>query len=178
VRDLPEYLQPGDLLAFNDTRVIPARLFGQKESGGRGGNLIERAADNGACAQIGAQQAAQAGHPHRARRRRQAEVLGRDGELLRCADVAVRWRTGWRMPAGCRCCRTSTAIRAPATSSVTRPCSRASRGGRTHRRPAFRRRPAGGLHAKGIETGHVTLHVGAGTSAPMRVDDIGRAPHA
>ena len=29
VRELPEYLQPGDLLVFNDTRVIPARLFGQ-----------------------------------------------------------------------------------------------------------------------------------------------------
>ena len=35
VRDLPEFLQPGDLLVFNDTRVIPARLFGQKDSGGR-----------------------------------------------------------------------------------------------------------------------------------------------
>ncbi|RXE16407.1 tRNA preQ1(34) S-adenosylmethionine ribosyltransferase-isomerase QueA, partial [Xanthomonas perforans] len=42
VRDLPELLQPGDLLIFNDTRVIPARLFGQKASGGRGEILIER----------------------------------------------------------------------------------------------------------------------------------------
>src|SRR5690606_39385930 len=42
VRDLPELLQPGDLLVFNDTRVIPARLFGQKESGGRDEILIER----------------------------------------------------------------------------------------------------------------------------------------
>ncbi|HMM24398.1 MAG TPA: S-adenosylmethionine:tRNA ribosyltransferase-isomerase, partial [Pseudoxanthomonas mexicana] len=42
VRDLPEWLQPGDLLVFNDTRVIPARLFGQKESGGRVEILIER----------------------------------------------------------------------------------------------------------------------------------------
>ena len=33
VRDLPEWLAPGDLLVFNDTRVIPARLFGQKDSG-------------------------------------------------------------------------------------------------------------------------------------------------
>ena len=35
VRDLPALLQPGDLLVFNDTRVIPARLFGNKATGGR-----------------------------------------------------------------------------------------------------------------------------------------------
>uniref|UniRef100_UPI00289F17BE S-adenosylmethionine:tRNA ribosyltransferase-isomerase n=1 Tax=Stenotrophomonas sp. TaxID=69392 RepID=UPI00289F17BE len=35
VRDLPDLLRAGDLLVFNDTRVIPARLFGQKASGGR-----------------------------------------------------------------------------------------------------------------------------------------------
>ena len=35
IADLPELLQPGDLLVVNDTRVIPARLFGSKESGGR-----------------------------------------------------------------------------------------------------------------------------------------------
>ena len=33
--NLPEYLRPGDLLVLNDTRVIPARLFGQKQTGGR-----------------------------------------------------------------------------------------------------------------------------------------------
>ena len=41
VRDLPEFLQSGDLLIFNDTRVIPARLYGQKESGGRVEILLE-----------------------------------------------------------------------------------------------------------------------------------------
>src|SRR5438093_10137755 len=40
--DLPELLQSGDLLIFNDTRVIPARLFGSKETGGRIEALIER----------------------------------------------------------------------------------------------------------------------------------------
>jgi S-adenosylmethionine:tRNA ribosyltransferase-isomerase len=41
-RDLPALLQSGDLLVFNDTRVIPARLFGRKESGGRVELLLER----------------------------------------------------------------------------------------------------------------------------------------
>ena len=40
--DLPTLLTPDDLLVFNDTRVIPARLFGQKESGGKVEVLFER----------------------------------------------------------------------------------------------------------------------------------------
>ena len=40
--DLPTFLRPGDLLVFNDTRVIPARLFGEKESGGRIEVMLER----------------------------------------------------------------------------------------------------------------------------------------
>src|SRR3979490_3235917 len=42
-RDLPSLLRPADLLVFNDTRVIPARVFGLKESGGRGASLLPRA---------------------------------------------------------------------------------------------------------------------------------------
>ncbi|MDS4069895.1 MAG: S-adenosylmethionine:tRNA ribosyltransferase-isomerase, partial [Candidatus Competibacter sp.] len=44
-RDLPELLFPGDLLVFNDTRVIPARLHGRKASGGRIELLVERLLD-------------------------------------------------------------------------------------------------------------------------------------
>ena len=40
--DLPDLLQPGDLLVFNDTKVVKARLFGQKASGGKLELLIER----------------------------------------------------------------------------------------------------------------------------------------
>src|SRR6202171_6415186 len=42
-RDLPSLLRPADLLVFNDTRVIPARVFGLKESGGAVEILLERA---------------------------------------------------------------------------------------------------------------------------------------
>jgi S-adenosylmethionine:tRNA ribosyltransferase-isomerase len=42
MRDLPQLIEPGDLLVFNDTRVIPARLFALKESGGRVELLLER----------------------------------------------------------------------------------------------------------------------------------------
>src|SRR5688572_31010535 len=45
MRDLPELMSPGDLLVFNDTRVIPARLFALKESGGKVELLLERPLD-------------------------------------------------------------------------------------------------------------------------------------
>ena len=41
-KDLPELLQPGDLLVFNDTKVVKARLFGEKPSGGKLELLVER----------------------------------------------------------------------------------------------------------------------------------------
>src|SRR3990167_4991988 len=43
--DLPALLRPGDLLVLNDTRVIPARLFGRKDSGGQVELLVERLLD-------------------------------------------------------------------------------------------------------------------------------------
>src|ERR1700743_1025229 len=41
-RDLPSLLEPGDLLVFNDTKVVPARLYGRKETGGAVEFLVER----------------------------------------------------------------------------------------------------------------------------------------
>ncbi|WP_313161142.1 S-adenosylmethionine:tRNA ribosyltransferase-isomerase, partial [Stenotrophomonas sp.] len=62
VRDLPDLLRAGDLLVFNDTRVIPARLFGQKASGGRVEILIERLLGaQQARAQVGASKSPKAG---------------------------------------------------------------------------------------------------------------------
>ncbi|MFA4516944.1 S-adenosylmethionine:tRNA ribosyltransferase-isomerase, partial [Xanthomonas perforans] len=77
VRDLPELLQPGDLLIFNDTRVIPARLFGQKASGGRVEILIERLlGEREARVQIGASKSPKAGSVIALDAGGQAEVLG------------------------------------------------------------------------------------------------------
>ena len=45
-KDLPGLLQPGDLLVFNDTQVVPARLFGEKPSGGQLELLVERVLPN------------------------------------------------------------------------------------------------------------------------------------
>jgi S-adenosylmethionine:tRNA ribosyltransferase-isomerase len=52
-RNLPEYLRPGDLLVFNDSRVIPARLHIQRASGGRGELLLLRRDDDGVWSALG-----------------------------------------------------------------------------------------------------------------------------
>lgn len=44
--DLIDHIQPGDLMVFNNTKVIPARLFGEKETGGKVEVLVERILDS------------------------------------------------------------------------------------------------------------------------------------
>ena len=62
VRDLPELLREGDLLVFNDTRVIQARAFGRKQSGGKVEILVERLLPgNEARVQLGASKPSRAG---------------------------------------------------------------------------------------------------------------------
>jgi S-adenosylmethionine:tRNA-ribosyltransferase-isomerase (queuine synthetase) len=77
----------GDLLVFNDTRVIRARLFGHKESGGQIEVLIERIVDaRHAVAQIRASKVAEAGQPDPSRRRHPAQrtrTQRRTGRVLR-----------------------------------------------------------------------------------------------
>lgn len=176
VRDFPQFLREGDLLVFNDTRVIPARLFGQKESGGRVEILIERLLpDNRARAQIGASKSPKPGSRIALDAGGEAEVLGRDGEFYQLHFHVDGALESWLLKAG----------RLPLPPYI-------------HRDPGiddderyqtvFARElgavaaPTAGLHfddallatlrAQGVEFGHVTLHVGAGTFQPVRVDDV------
>lgn len=176
VRDLPEWLQPGDLLVFNDTRVIPARLFGQKESGGRVEILIERLlSDNAARAQVGASKSPKPGGRIRLDGGGEAEVIGRDGEFYRLRFHVPGALESWLQKAG-RLPLPPYIQRAPGQDDDERY------------QTVFARElgavaaPTAGLHFddallatlrdRGVEFGHVTLHVGAGTFQPMRVDDI------
>src|SRR5262245_56720388 len=89
--DLPRLLSPGDLLVFNDTKVIKARLFGKKETGGRIEVLIERLLPGGAAlAQVHAGRAAKRGSALELESGLRLSVLGRDGEFsrLRCPEGA------------------------------------------------------------------------------------------
>lgn len=176
VRDLPEWLAPGDLLVFNDTRVIPARLFGQKESGGRVEILIERLlSGNMARAQIGASKSPKPGGRIRLDGGGEAEVIGREGEFYQLRFEVSDSLESWLLKAG----------RLPLPPYIRREPGRDDD---ERYQTVFARElgavaaPTAGLHfddpllaklrESGVEFGHVTLHVGAGTFQPVRVDDI------
>ena len=177
VRDLPGLLREGDLLVFNDTRVIPARLFGHKAgSGGRVEILIERLLPgNEARAQVGASKPLKTGGRIELDAGGEAEVLGRDGEFYHLRFAVEGALESWLLHAG----------RLPLP-----PYIRREPGADDDERyqTVFARQvgavaaPTAGLHfddallqalrERGVQFGHVTLHVGAGTFQPVRVDDI------
>ena len=176
IRDLPDLLQPGDLLVFNDTRVIPARLFGQKASGGRVEILIERLLPgNEALAQIGASKSPRPDSRIALDAGGEAEVLGRDGEFYHLRFHVPESLEAWLLHAG----------RLPLPPYIHRE---AGADDAERYQTVFAREvgavaaPTAGLHfddalldalrARGIGFGHVTLHVGAGTFQPVRVDDL------
>lgn len=176
MRELPELLQAGDLLVFNDTRVIPARVFGNKTSGGRVEILIERLLPgNEARAQLGVSKSPKAGARIVLDAGGHAEVLGRDGEFYRLRFDVGEALESWLLHAG-RLPLPPYIHREPGADDIERY------------QTVFAREvgavaaPTAGLHfddalldalrARGIEFGHVTLHVGAGTFQPVRVDDL------
>lgn len=176
VRDLPGLLRAGDLLVFNDTRVIPARLFGQKESGGRVEILIERLLpDSAARAQIGASKSPKPGSRIALDAGGEAEVLGRDGEFYQLRFHVPDALENWLLHAG-RLPLPPYIQRAPGADDDERY------------QTVFAKElgavaaPTAGLHfddallqrlrEAGVEFGHVTLHVGAGTFQPVRVENI------
>ncbi len=175
--EFPDLLAAEDLLVFNDTRVIPARLFGYKDSGGRVEVLVERLLDaQRVLAHVRASKTPRPGSTLRlAEPRLPVEVLGRVGELfeLRFAgDVPVLElldRYG----------------HVPLPPYIERPDQQADRDDYQTlyaRHPGAVAAPTAGLHfdaallerlhSRGIETAFVTLHVGAGTFQPVRVERL------
>ncbi len=176
VRDLPGLLEPGDLLVFNDTRVIAARLHGQKSSGGQVEILIERLLpDNEARVQIGASKSPRAGSRIALEAGGEAEVLGRDGEFYRLRFHVGQPLDTWLERAG-RLPLPPYLRRQPGEEDLARYQTVFAR------EPGAVAAPTAGLHfdellldalrARGVEFGHITLHVGAGTFQPVRADDL------
>ena len=177
IRDLPMLLQPGDLLVFNDTRVIPARLFGRKQgSGGRAEVLVERLLPgNEARVQLGVSKAMKPGGRIEFDAGGQAEVLGREGEFYRLRFEVEGELAEWLQHAG-QLPLPPYIHRAPEADDQERYQTVFARA------PGAVAAPTAGLHfdeallqalrERGVETGRVTLHVGAGTFQPVRVDDL------
>jgi len=175
-RDLPPLLRQGDLLVFNDTRVIPARLHGEKVSGGKVEVLVERLLEERRLlAHIRASKAPKAGGRLRLAAAIDAEVLGRDGDLFELRmlgdePVAALLERHGHMPLPPYITRADAAadreryqtVYARAPGAVAAPTAGLH----------FDEAMLGDLRAQGIESAFVTLHVGAGTFQPLRVDDL------
>ena len=173
-QDLPAYLRPGDLLVFNDTRVIPARLHGVKDSGGRAEVLIERLLGPArALAQVRASK-----RPRPGREIRVGDgalrVIGRQGELYELelieGDLPSFLEQHGHVPLPPYIERSDEAADRERYQTVYAA------------RPGAVAAPTAGLHfdqpmldrlvGQGVRLGRVTLHVGAGTFQPVRADRI------
>lgn len=174
--DLVALLNPGDLLVFNDTRVLPARLFGHKESGGAVEILIERVTGtHEARAQLGVSKKPKAGGRIILSDGTPVMVLGRDGEffLLRFETdeplEKLLLRVG-RMPlppyierdADVADIERYQTVYARETGAVAAPTA-----GLHFDEPLL-----AALTERGVDFGYVTLHVGAGTFQPMRAERV------
>ncbi|MGQ9427105.1 tRNA preQ1(34) S-adenosylmethionine ribosyltransferase-isomerase QueA [Gilvimarinus sp. F26214L] len=174
--DLLSKLEAGDLMVFNDTRVIPARLFARKASGGKVEILVERIIDEQrALAHVRASRAPRAGSELVLEDDSVLEVLGRQGDLFELQLPGTRrlldvLETLGQIPLPPYIERSATEEDAERYQTVY------------SRKQGAVAAPTAGLHFdgalmaqladKGVNTAFVTLHVGAGTFQPVRVDDI------
>jgi S-adenosylmethionine:tRNA ribosyltransferase-isomerase len=176
-RDLPALLQPGDLLVFNDTRVIRARLHGQKDTGGQVEALVERVLPPlDVLAHLRASKSPKPGTTVRFAEAFDAEVLGRagpDGSLFRLrfpADPLALLEAHGRVPLPPYITHADSADDAQRYQTVfaARPGAVAAPTAALH----FDQGVLDALHARGVGTAGVTLHVGAGTFQPVRGESL------
>ncbi|MGN0909631.1 MAG: tRNA preQ1(34) S-adenosylmethionine ribosyltransferase-isomerase QueA [Succinivibrio sp.] len=177
--DLKEFLRPGDLLVFNDTKVIPARMYARKETGGAVEILTERVLSKDcALVHMKASKACREGavlevegSPVR------LEVEGREGELFKVrtsdgSSILDLMYSAGHIPLPPYIDREDTALDRDRYQTVY------------SRVPGAVAAPTAGLHfdkaqleelkAMGVGEAFCTLHVGAGTFQPVREDDISR----
>ncbi|MBW8457262.1 MAG: tRNA preQ1(34) S-adenosylmethionine ribosyltransferase-isomerase QueA [Thiobacillus sp.] len=172
--ELPTLLHPGDLLVMNDTRVIKARLFGGKDSGGKVELLVERVLnESDALAFIRASHAPKPGSRIHLSEDITIDVLARQDDLtlLRFPRpvLEVLERLG-QLPLPPYIEHTPTADDEARYQTVyaNEPGAVAAPTAGLHFDDAM----LGALRKQGIRTARVTLHVGAGTFQPVRVDRI------
>ncbi|MDN3919309.1 tRNA preQ1(34) S-adenosylmethionine ribosyltransferase-isomerase QueA [Roseateles violae] len=177
-RELPALLNPGDLLVFNNTKVIKARLYGAKASGGAVEALVERviAGTNEVHAHLRASKSPKPGSVVRFNEAFDAEVLGRcgpDGGMFHLrfdADPFALLEQHGHVPLPPYIEHGDTAddVRRYQTVFAKEPGAVAAPTAALHFDEALLAR----LAERGVDTAHVTLHVGAGTFQPVRVEQL------
>ena len=174
--DLPDLVAPGDLLVFNDTKVLRSRLRGRRETGGRVELLLERiVAPNEAWMQLAASHPPKPGGRVLLPGDVTATVLSREGRLFRlrfALDVPldVYLERHGEVPLPPYITRDAVAADAERYQTVYA------------RHPGAVAAPTAGLHfddallerlrARGVVFAYVTLHVGAGTFQPVETEDL------
>lgn len=174
--EILDCLLPNDLVVFNDTKVIPARLFGKKESGGKVELLVERVVDaHNVLAHLRASKAPKAGTRLQLEQGIEAEVTGRADALFKVRfdgsrDVIELLEQSGHLPLPPYIERADQAEDRERYQTVYA------------RHQGAVAAPTAGLHFtdemlqqiadRGIDSGFVTLHVGAGTFQPVRADNI------
>jgi S-adenosylmethionine:tRNA ribosyltransferase-isomerase len=173
-RDLPALLRSGDLLVFNDTRVIPARAFGVKDSGGRVELLLERALTaRTALVHVRASKGLREGAVVRLAGGHSTEMLRREQELFVLefsCDVEDFFQAHGEIPLPPYIDRAAEdsdkeryqTVYARALGAVAAPTAGLH----------FDDSIFAALQSRQIRRAFVTLHVGAGTFAPVRALDI------
>ena len=173
--DLPGLLNPDDLMVFNNTRVIPARFFGEKETGGKVELLLERIVSKTvAMAQIRVSKSPKAGSTIHLEGGASITVMGKEGSFYRVrfpapgvSEIATQFG---HMPLPPYIDRTDEASDQSRYQTVYA------------RHDGAVAAPTAGLHfdekvladiaAKRIRKTEVTLHVGAGTFQPVRTENV------
>lgn len=174
--DLPDFLNAGDLMVLNNTRVIKARLFGEKSTGGQVEVLIERVLDtHRAYAHVRASRAPKVGSKIKLANAFEVEVIARHDDLFELRVLSETPILELLAQYG--------ALPLPPYITHT-----ATQEDETRYQTVFSQHlgavaaPTAGLHftdemlekirQKGVSIAYVTLHVGAGTFQPVRVDNI------
>lgn len=172
--DFPELLDERDLLVFNNTKVMPARLFGRKETGGKVELLIERILNaTDAICQIRASKSPKPGARLYVSEHQWLEVTGRESDFYNVhfdGDLYALLEQHGHMPLPPYIERDDEQFDRERYQTVFA------------KTPGAVAAPTAGLHfdetllkrieQKGVDSTYVTLHVGAGTFQPVRVDNI------
>ncbi|MFT4058312.1 MAG: tRNA preQ1(34) S-adenosylmethionine ribosyltransferase-isomerase QueA [Legionella sp.] len=173
-REIADFLNPGDLLVMNDSKVIPARLYGYKATGGKVELLVERITGEFTfLAHIKASKALKAGALIYLEQNKQLEIIDRDEDLFICKssiDVLALLHGVGHIPLPPYITRSDEymdedryqTVYAKFEGSVAAPTAGLH----------FDDAVLSSLSTRGVQVAYVTLHVGAGTFRPVRCDDI------
>lgn len=175
-KNISDYLNPGDLIVLNDTRVMPARLFARKETGGKVEIMLERIRDDKTLlVQLRASKSPKPGSKLLLEENVSFEVLGRSGDMYLLSFDGEEKSTDVINRLG----------HMPLPPYIERNDEREDK---ERYQTVFSEKsgavaaPTAGLHftqqildelkGKGVDNTKLTLHVGAGTFQPVRVDDV------